>query len=136
MDMAADKDKLDQIKKNIGTSYIYFRENFERYHAYRRYVFKESVTDQQKSMLQQLGRPLVEFNILDAYISRLLGEFVMQEPSIQITPADGIPVELPVLNMVEGHLRHIIYEADKNQFTCRWFISCQGMDRLCHQNVF
>jgi hypothetical protein len=117
MDMAADKDKLDQIKKNIGTSYIYFRENFERYHAYRRYVFKESVTDQQKSMLQQLGRPLVEFNILDAYISRLLGEFVMQEPSIQITPADGIPVELPVLDMVEGHLRHIIYEADKNQFS-------------------
>src|ERR1017187_1105385 len=117
MDMAEDRDKLEQIKKNISTSYTYFKDNFERYHAYRRYVFKESVTDQQKTMLQDLGRPLVEFNILDAYISRLLGEFVMQEPSIQITPADGIPVETQVLDMVEGHLRHIIYEADKNQFS-------------------
>ena len=117
MDSTQDKDNLDRIKNNINTSYNYFKENFVRYHTYRRYVFKESVTDQQKSMLQQLGRPLVEFNILDAYISRLLGEFVMQEPSIQITPADGVPVSRETLDVVEGHLRHIIYEADKNQFS-------------------
>lgn len=112
-----DDNKLELIKKNIKAAYSYFKENYERYHKFRRYVFKESVTDQQRAMLQQTGRPLTEFNILDAFISRLLGEFAMQEPSIEVTPADGVPIEPNTIEAVEGHIRHIIYEADKDSFS-------------------
>ncbi len=68
-------------------------------------------------MLQQLNRPVVEFNILEAYISRLLGEFSKHEPGIEVSPAEGVPVDQQVLDVVEGHLRAILHAADKNSFS-------------------
>ena len=110
-------EQLNRIKKNVQTSYIYFNDNYKRYRDYRRYVFKESVSEQQRTVLQQLNRPVVEFNILEAYISRLLGEFSKHEPGIEVSPSEGIPVSQQVLDVVEGHLRHILHDADKDSFS-------------------
>lgn len=110
------KDNHERIKKNVAQSYIYFKDNSIRFREFRKFVFKESVNEQQKSVLQQLGRPVVEFNILEAGISRLLGEFSKHEPSIEVTPAEGVPVDQQVLDLVEGHLRHIFHQANKNSF--------------------
>ena len=86
-------DQLERIKKNVSTSYMYFKDNVTRYHEFRKYVFKESINQQQRAMLQQLQRPIIEFNILEAYVSRLLGEFSKHEPSIEVSPAEGVPVD-------------------------------------------
>ncbi len=110
------KDNHERIKKNVAQSYIYFKDNSIRFREFRKFVFKESVNEQQKSVLQQLGRPVVEFNILEAGISRLLGEFSKHEPSIEVTPAEGVPVDQQILDLVEGHLRHIFHQANKNSF--------------------
>lgn len=110
------KDNHERIKKNVAQSYIYFKDNSIRFREFRKFVFKESVNEQQKSVLQQLGRPVVEFNILESGISRLLGEFSKHEPSIEVTPAEGVPVQQDVLDLVEGHLRHIFHQANKNSF--------------------
>ena len=110
-------DQLDRIKKNVSTAYMYFDENYKRYRQFRKYVFKESINEQQRAVLQQLNRPVVEFNILEAYISRLLGEFSQHEPGIEVSPAEGIPVDQQVLDVVEGHLRHVLHDADKNNFS-------------------
>ena len=110
-------DQLDRIKKNVSTSYMYFKDNVTRYHEFRKYVFKESINQQQRAMLQQLQRPIIEFNILEAYVSRLLGEFSKHEPSIEVSPAEGVPVDEKVLELVEGHIRHIMYESNKNSFS-------------------
>src|ERR1700677_457453 len=110
------KDNHERIKKNVAQSYIYFKDNSIRFREFRKFVFKESINEQQKSVLQQLGRPVVEFNILEAGISRLLGEFSKHEPSIEVTPAEGVPVDQQVLDLVEGHLRHIFHQANKNSF--------------------
>lgn len=107
---------LSRIKKLISTSYNYFEENCRTYRDYRRYVFRTSINEQQKAILQKMNKPVIEFNILEAYISRLLGEFAKHEPSIEVTPADGVPVAPEVLEMVEGHLRHIFYTANKDNF--------------------
>ncbi len=109
-------DNHERVKKNVAQSYIYFKDNSIRFREFRKYVFKESVSQQQKSVLQQLNRPVVEFNILEAYISRLLGEFSKHEPSIEVSPAEGAPVNQEVLDLVEGHLRHIFHQANKNSF--------------------
>lgn len=111
------KDNLERIKKNISTSYTYFKTNAERYRDFRRYVFKESLNYQQRAMLQEMQRPVVEFNILEAYISRLLGEFAKHEPSIHVSPAEGVPVDQAVIDLVEGHLRHIMHQANKDNFS-------------------
>ncbi len=110
-------DQLARIKKNVSTAYMYFNDNYKRYRDFRKYVFKESINEQQRAVLQQLNRPVVEFNILEAYISRLLGEFSQHEPGIEVSPAEGIPVDQQVLDVVEGHLRHILHDANKNNFS-------------------
>lgn len=110
-------EQLSRIKKNVSTAYMYFNDNYKRYREFRKYVFKESINEQQRTVLQQLNRPVVEFNILEAYISRLLGEFSQHEPGIEVSPAEGIPVDQAVLDVVEGHLRHILHEANKNNFS-------------------
>ncbi len=110
-------EQLARIKKNVSTAYMYFDDNYKRYREFRKYVFRESINEQQRAVLQQLNRPVVEFNILEAYISRLLGEFSQHEPGIEVSPAEGIPVDQQVLDVVEGHLRHILHDANKNNFS-------------------
>src|SRR3990167_7960654 len=110
-------DQIERIKKNVQTAYVYFNPNAKRFREFKRYVFKESINEQQKSVLQELNRPQVEFNILEAYISRLLGEFSKHEPSIEVSPSEGIPIPQQVLDVVEGHIRHAIYTANKDGFS-------------------
>lgn len=109
-------DNLEKIRKNVSQSYIYFKDNTVRFREFRQYVFRESINTQQKTILQQLNRPIVEFNMLEAYISRLLGEFSKHEPSIEVSPAEGVPVDQQVLDLVEGHIRHIFHQANKDSF--------------------
>jgi len=109
-------DSLERVKKNVSKSYMYFKDNYDRFHDYRKYVFKETINQQQRAMLQRLHRPIIEFNILESYISRLLGEFSKHEPSIEVSPAEGVPVPQAVLDVVEGHLRHIMHTANKDNF--------------------
>jgi hypothetical protein len=110
-------ERLARIKEDVSTSYKYFEQNYKRFHEFRKYIFKESINEQQKAAMVQLHRPVLEFNILEAYISRLLGEFSQQEPSIVVSPAEGVPIAYEVLDVIEGHLRHIIYRADRDSFS-------------------
>jgi len=109
-------DNLERVRKNVASSYIYFKDNAVRFREFRQYVFRESINTQQKTILQQLNRPIVEFNMLEAYISRLLGEFSKHEPSIEVSPAEGVPIDQSVLDIVEGHIRHIFHQANKDSF--------------------
>lgn len=110
-------DELKRIKDNVSNAYLYFKDNYVRFREFRQYVFKDSITEQQQATLRQLSRPVVQFNILEAYISRLLGEFSKHEPSIEVNPSDGAPINQDIMDTVEGHLRHIMYEANKNSFS-------------------
>lgn len=107
---------LARIKENISQSYLYFQDNYNRFRDFRRYIFKETVNDQQKSFLRKLNRPVLEFNILEAPVSRLLGEFAKHEPSIYITPSEGVPVKSEVIKFAEDHFRHALYVANKDNF--------------------
>ena len=109
-------DNLERIKKNISTSYMYFEDNYKRFRDFRRFVFCESVTEDQRAMLRRLNRPSTEFNILEAFISRLLGEFAKQEPSITVSPAEDAPIPIDLCKLVEFNIRHVMYDANKNSF--------------------
>jgi len=108
------QDQLERLKKNVRNTYSYFQPNYKRFNEFRRFVFDTSLTDDDKMVLDALKKPKIEFNIGEAYISRLRGEFSKQQPGIYVTAEDGTQVPGALIQTVNDHLRHIIFEANKN----------------------
>jgi hypothetical protein len=108
------QDKLANIKKNIEESYEYFTPNYKRWAQFMRFVFLSSLSDNDIAVLEELKKPQLEFNVLEAYISRLRGEFSKQEPSIEVRSDYGEPVDELTIETVEGIIRGIIDDANKN----------------------
>lgn len=106
--------ELNRIKKNVEKSYEYYRKNYERFNEFRKFIFATSLSDDDISLLQSRKMPQIEFNISEAYLSRLLGEFSKQEPSIAVELDDGVQTDPSIVKVVESHLRHILFESNKN----------------------
>jgi len=105
--------QLKRIKSNIERSFTLFKKNNDRFHDFFRFVFESALDESDKASLKALGKPIIEFNILNSFISRLCGEFSKQEPSISVRADNGMPVDKETIEVVEGHLRHILEEAKK-----------------------
>ena len=106
-----------RIKNNVRDSRDYFEENYKRFDEFRKFVFVSSLTSDERSMSMELERPVVEFNVLEAYVSRLVGEFSKQEPAIQVSAQDGAaetPEMAEMISILEQHLRYILTEANKD----------------------
>ncbi|WP_342227833.1 hypothetical protein [Rickettsiella endosymbiont of Rhagonycha lignosa] len=110
----AHQDQLSAIKKNIEKSHEYFQENVKRFNYFRQFVFQSSLSEADRAALRETNKPILEFNSLEAFISRLRGEFSKQEPSITVRLLDqsGLDPNLPLI--LEGHLRSIFDEANHN----------------------
>jgi hypothetical protein len=108
------QDSLKKIQKNVKTSYDYFKPNYDRYHEFRKFVFVTSLSADDIAVLKELGKPQIECNILESYISRLRGEFSKQEPSIEVFSNYQQTVPQQTLEAVEGFIRQIECESRKN----------------------
>lgn len=108
------QDQLNRIKKNIEKSHEYFQDNVKRFNYFRQFVFQSSLSEADRVALKETKKPILEFNSLEAFISRLRGEFSKQEPSIAVRLLDhsGLDPNLPLI--LEGHLRSIFDEANHN----------------------
>lgn len=110
-------DTLKEIKKNIEVAHGYFKKNIQRYEDFMKFVFQTSLSSDDVNKLNALQKPAIEFNILEAMVSRLRGEFAKQEPSIVARAADGVRVEdltpefLETLEIIEAHLREMFFDA-------------------------
>ncbi len=108
------RDQLEDIKDKIRQSYNYFKDNVKRYEDFVNIVFNTSLSQDAIDKLAVLGKPALEFNILEAHISRLRGEFMRQQPSIDVRAADGVPIQkltpafLETRRIVEAHLRETL----------------------------
>lgn len=107
------KDQLKRLKKNVERSFVAFKQNNDRFHNFYKFVFKTTIEEADESTLRATQKPIIEFNILQAFISRLCGEFSKQEPSIEVRADIGSEVDPQLLEVVEGHIRHIMQEAQK-----------------------
>lgn len=108
------KDQLKRIKENIENSATSFRKNNERFHEFFKFVFETAINETQRAALLTTGKPIIEFNVVNAPISRLCGEFSKQMPSITVKPKFGDPVDEQTIMVIEGHIRHILDEANKH----------------------
>jgi hypothetical protein len=114
------KKRLDDIKKSIENAYQYFQENYQRFQDFSTYVFKSSLTVDDIIQLKETGKPTIEFNMLESFLSRLRGEFAKQQPALYVRAADGVPlVDLkdlsPTLDVVQAHLRSILFDANNDK---------------------
>lgn len=103
-----------RIKKTITNSHLYWKPNVKRFNEFRKFVFDTAITDEQKTLLLEVGKPPIEFNISETFLSRLRGEFSKQEPSIVVSPDDGAEVDEATLKVVQGHIKHALAEANSN----------------------
>ena len=102
---------LANIKESVRRAYEYFKPNYDRYNEFRRFVFENSLTDEEVTLLMTLSKPQLEFNILEAYISRLLGEFSKQEPDIMVSADDENTADPVTIKVLEQHIRHTLCDA-------------------------
>lgn len=147
--------QLDKIKQSVEQAYIYFRPNYERYHQFMRFVYKSTLTEDDIAVLATLGRPQIEFNMMEAYLSRLRGEFSRMEPGFIIRAQDGFDdIDPQLISILEAHFRAILNDSDNDGFSYDVYtdllvggfsvvevytdyISPMSMDqKICAQRVF
>jgi hypothetical protein len=102
------------IKKKIENAHQYFKTNYDSFHDFTRFAFQSALTSADTSTLQALQKPIIEFNIVNAPIDRLAGEFAEQQPSIYVSAARGDPQNEEMAVFLEGRIRHILYDLNKN----------------------
>jgi len=110
------QDDLARIKKRVRNAHDYFRDNYDRYNEFRKFVFDSSLTADEITLLMTMNRPQLEFNVLEAYISRLLGEFSKQEPDIEVNAFDEDIADPITIKVVEQHLKHVFMD-NNNEHT-------------------
>ncbi len=121
------QERLKDLKKNVEQAQTYFDANVRRFHEYTKFVFKSSLTEDQIGILQEVGKPTLEFNILEAYVSTLRGEFAEQQPSLKVRAADGLPASMvtpqfvQTIDIVEAHLRSIFCDATNDDLAYNLF---------------
>ena len=108
-------EKLEKIKTCIREERDYFRDNYRRYQEFRNFVFRTSLSEADRQLFKLLSKPQIEFNIMEAYISRLRGEFSKQEPSLSMRSSDGVDnLDPALIELIDGYLRHIIFSSNKD----------------------
>lgn len=106
---------FDNIKDDIQRSYQYFYRNYQRYHEFMGYIYKTTLTPADRSVLQELQKPAIEFNVLEAYISRLCGEFSKMDPAFSVRASDGVALMDPrIIELVEAHMKAAFTGGDKD----------------------
>ena len=116
--------KLKEFKKNVEEFNGFFIDNVKRYKESMRFAFKETLSDSDKRKLRNLDKPILEVNYIQAYLSRLLGEFSKQTPECKVTgmpsgiDASGSPTysqnQIQLNEYVESIFREIFYQYKKS----------------------
>jgi hypothetical protein len=125
-------ERLEEIKSHIEQSYEYWRDNNDRYTKFIKFVFNTALSSEDRDKLAVLQKPALEFNILEAMVSRLLGEFSKQEPSVNVRAADGIrpedltPELVQTIEVIEAHLREIFFNATNDSLEYKIYCDLLG----------
>lgn len=111
----SNRNELDSIKDNIENGWLYFRSNYKIFNDFMRFTFKTTLSPTDRSVNQQLQKPNMEWNIIEAYISRLCGEFSKMEPGFTVRAKEGVNLVNPdVIDLVEAHLRSAFGSSNLN----------------------
>ena len=109
---------FDKVKNNIEKGFLYFKNNNKLYNEFIRFVFKSSISPTDRSVNNELDKPNMEFNILEAFISRLCGEFSKMDPGFTVRAKEGVKLANPdLIELVNAHLKAAFSGGDKNSLS-------------------
>lgn len=122
--------RLDTLKRYVSDWTEYYQENMKRYIAHRNFVFKSNLTGADKDALRAQLKPILEFNIMQPYLSRQCGEFSRQEPAVSVKSISGnTPPE--IIDFLQGHIEWVFLESNKDNVTYDVFEEmCCGFSAL------
>ena len=104
--MEEGKSKHARIKKDIEEYFNFFEDNIKRHKQSTRFAFKETVSEEERQVLEITQKPPIEINYTQAYLSRLLGEFSKQTPEIAVSGnGTGDNINVMTVELVEGIIR-------------------------------
>lgn len=109
------KDELEEIKDKVAKTYEGNRHNYERYNEFMRFTFQSSLTSDDIALLDDMGRPALQFNVGESYISRLCGEFSKQEAAFEVSSDDEDKADPVSIHVVQQHLNHVVLGSDNDQ---------------------
>jgi hypothetical protein len=111
------RDRLEVCKNNIEDYHTWFSPNFKRFNKFARFVCQSSLSKGEKDSLAARNMPQLEFNFLEAMISRLRAEFSQQEPTLNIVPiANATKIDPQTITLTENYIRSIISDSNKDNF--------------------
>ena len=111
------QERLQEHKKMVEAWHQYWRYNNERFWEFTKFVCATSLSSSDIATLNTLDKPTVQFNILEAMVSKLRSQFSSQEPGFEVRAADGVPLEalteefVKTEEIIEGYLRAIFDDA-------------------------
>lgn len=124
------QDELASLKCMVEDWQDYFSENNSRFNDFKRFVFDTSLSAADKETLRNLGKPIIEFNVCEAYLSRLRGNFAEHEPSVTVSAAEGVgrdevtPSLIKTTEFIEAHMREIFDSSRTNGLEYRVYTDC------------
>ena len=105
---------LDNIKKDVKESREYFQENIDRFKREKEFAFYSALKTGDKVTLSTIGQPCIECNFIEAFLSKILGDFSKYEPSIMVSSEYNAVIDPKVIEFTEGRIRHMEDEARRN----------------------
>jgi hypothetical protein len=112
--------KLEYLKACVKSSHSYWKENADRYNYFMNFVFASNLSNDDITKLNALKKPTIEFNVTEAFISRLRGELAEHEPELQVGIADGVldedvtDVDIKTIQVIDGNIRETLYGSDND----------------------
>lgn len=119
--------KLKEIKSNIEMSWNLNRENALRFNRFRSMVFRSTLTDEEMRKNESLDRPALRYNIMEAFASRICGDYSSADPSPKVSIDDRTkptPLLLKTSEVVEGYLRYVFFDARQKGHFYDLFMDC------------
>ena len=100
------QDEFKRLKKLIEDSENYFSENKKKFIKNKKFLYESTLTDDDLNILRSQGKPELTVNIINAIVSRLIGEWSKRSPSINVK-ASGNPNLANQEELIESILRYI-----------------------------
>lgn len=122
-----DAEKLPVLKKAVETWHEYWKRNNQRWWDFTKFVCATNISGKERAALQALQKPQLQFNIMEAQVSRLCGEFAKHKPNFDVKAIDGVPTSMlteeftDTIKMIEGYLLYMFADNKSDSLKYKFY---------------